>query len=84
MGGLFKKLLFTFFGIAALLVIAAILISFLFDPNDYRDRIAEEVRQETGRELAIEGDLELTFFPWLAVNIGRTTLGNAPGFAARA
>jgi AsmA protein len=80
MGGLLKKILYTFFGIAALLVIAAILISFLFDPNDYRDRIAEEVRQETGRELAIEGDLELTFFPWLAVNIGRTTLGNAPGF----
>jgi AsmA protein len=80
MGGLLKKLLYTFLGIAALLVIAAILISLLFDPNDYRDRIAEEVRRETGRELAIEGDLELTFFPWFAVNIGKTTLGNAPGF----
>jgi AsmA protein len=80
MGGLLKKLLYIVLGIAALLVIAAIFISFLFDPNDYRERIAEEVKRETGRDLVIEGDLELTFFPWFAVNIGRTTLGNAPGF----
>jgi len=80
MGGLLKKLLFLIFGIAALLVIAAISVALLFDPNDYRDDIAAEVKRTTGRELAIEGDLELTLFPWLAINIGKTTLGNAAGF----
>jgi AsmA protein len=80
MGGLLRKSLYFVLGIAALLVIVAIFISFLFDPNDYRERIAEEVKQETGRDLVIEGDLELTLFPWFAVNIGKTTLGNAPGF----
>jgi AsmA protein len=80
MDGFLKKLLLFLAGFAALLVIAAILISFLFDPNDYRDQIAEEVKRETGRDLVIEGDLELTLFPWFAVNIGKTTLGNAPGF----
>jgi len=80
MGGLLKKLIYFILGVAALLVIAAILISFLFDPNDYRERIAEAVKEETGRDLVIEGDLELTFFPWFAVNVGKTTLGNAPDF----
>jgi len=38
------------------------------------------VKQQTGRDLVIEGDLELSFFPWFAVTVGKTTLGNAPGF----
>ena len=80
MGGLLKKLSYIVLGIAALLVIAAIYLSLFFDPNDYRDRIAADVKAQTGRDLVIEGDLELSFFPWFAVTIGKTTLGNAPGF----
>ena len=80
MGGLVKKLLYVLIGVVALFFVAAIAISLFFDPNDYRDRIAEEVRRETGRELAIEGDLELSVFPWFGIDVGRTTLGNAPGF----
>ncbi len=80
MGGLLKKLLSLVLVVAALFIVAAIAVSLFFDPNDYRDRIAEEVRRETGRELLIEGDLGLSFFPSLGIDIGRTTLGNAPGF----
>ena len=80
MGGPLKKLLYLFLGIAALLAIVAIYFTQVFDANDYRDKIAAEVKRETGRDLVIEGDLELTFFPWFALNIGKTTLGNAPGF----
>jgi len=80
MAGLLKKLLYIIPGIAALLVIVAIFISLFFDPNDYREQIAAEVKQQTGRDLVIEGDLELSFFPWFAVTVGKTTLGNAPGF----
>jgi len=80
MGGLLKKVLVLILGIVALLVIAAIAVALLFDPNDFRDDIAAEVQQKTGRELVIEGDLELSLFPWLAINVGKTTLGNAQGF----
>lgn len=80
MGGLLKKLLFFLLGLVGLFIVAAVAIALLVDPNDYRDRIAEAVKEETGRELTIEGDLELSFFPWFAISIGRTTLGNAPGF----
>ena len=80
MAAVLRKLLFLVFGIVAFLVVAGIVISLLIDPNDYRDEIAAEVKRETGRDLHIEGDLELSLFPWLALNVGRTTLGNAPGF----
>ncbi len=81
MGGLLKKVLFVLLGIVALLVIAAISFALLFDANDFREDIAAEVQRSIGRELVIEGDLELSLFPWLAINIGKTTLGNAPGFS---
>ena len=80
MDGLLKKTLVLFLSIMALLVIGAIAFVLLFDANKYRAKIEAEVERETGRELVIEGDLELSLFPWLAINIGKTTLGNAPGF----
>ncbi|MDH3756674.1 MAG: AsmA family protein [Gammaproteobacteria bacterium] len=64
----------------AVTIFAAIVFVLVFDPNDYRDKISEGVREATGRELVIEGDLELSLFPWLAIELGRTQLGNAPGF----
>jgi AsmA protein len=82
MGGLLKKVLYFIIGVVAVFMVATIAISLFFDPNDYRDRIAEEARRETGRELLIEGDLELSVFPRFGIDVGRTTLGNAPGFGS--
>jgi AsmA protein len=64
----------------ALLVVAAIMFALVFDPNDYKDKISAGVKEATGRDLVIEGDLQLSLFPWLAIEVGRTELGNAPGF----
>ena len=75
-----KKLVYALLGIAALIIIAAISFVILFDPNAYRERISTEVTRITGRELVIEGDIQLSVFPWLAIDVGRTRLGNAEGF----
>ena len=64
----------------ALAIFAAIVFVLVFDPNDYKDTISEGVKETTGRDLVIEGDVGLTLFPWLAIELGRTRLGNAPGF----
>ena len=71
-------LLATFAGIVA---VAAVALFLFFDPNDFRDKISAGVKEQTGRDLVIEGDLSLTLFPWLAVEVGPTQLGNAPGFS---
>jgi AsmA protein len=75
-----KKLLYVIIAIVAILVAAAIMFLLLFDPNDFRERISDEVERTTGREFVIEGDLQLSVFPWLAIEVGKTRLGNAPGF----
>lgn len=63
----------------ALIVIAAVVLPLMVDPNDFRDDIADAVRDQTGRELSIEGDLKLSVIPWLGVEVGRASLSNAPG-----
>ena len=62
-------------------VAAVVLIPMFFDPNDHKDRVAVTVKEHTGRELKIAGDIRLTVFPWLGVEFGVVELGNAPGFA---
>ena len=64
----------------ALLVLTALAVSLLFDPNDYKADIAQAVRDASGRAFSMDGDLSLDFFPWLAVEVGPSTLGNAEGF----
>ena len=80
MGRVLKLLLIFVAALVALAVIAVLVFALLFDPNDYRDRIAQAVEERTGREFVIEGELGLSVFPWLAVEVGRTKLGNAEGF----
>lgn len=64
--------------ILAVAAVAAILV--LVDPNDYRDDISRLVEENTGQELVIEGDIRLSFFPWLGLDLGRTRLENREGF----
>jgi AsmA protein len=72
--------LIIFAAILLLLLIVGISLPFIIDPNDYKDEIIARVKQETGRELAIPGDINLSVFPWLGVQLGEVTLGNAAGF----
>ena len=67
-------------GLLLLLVLVTAYLFLVFDPNDYRDRVGEQVRAQTGRELIIEGDIGLSVFPWLGVRLENASLGNAAGF----
>lgn len=80
MGQLVRFVLWLVAGLAGLFVIAAVALYFFFDPNDFRGDISAAVKDRTGRDLVIEGDISLDFFPWLAIEVGATTLGDAPGF----
>ncbi|MGV6817513.1 MAG: AsmA family protein [Thiotrichales bacterium] len=63
-----------------LLVGGAIAVATFIDPNDYKLQISEQVKKATGRDLDIAGDISWSFFPWLGLNLGKTTFSNAPGF----
>lgn len=68
-------------GVAVILLLAVIIAVLLFvDPNDYRDEIGAAVERQTGRTLAIEGDLGLALLPCCGIRLDETSLSNPPGF----
>ena len=66
--------------VVILLVSAAVLLPLIYDKDDLKRAIANEVREQTGRELSIAGPLDFSVFPWLAVEVSDLSLGNAEGF----
>ncbi len=64
----------------ALLLVAALVIPALFNPNDYRGEIEQLVSDATGRDLSINGDIELSLFPWIGITTGHVVLANAAAF----
>ncbi len=82
MGRVFKYLGWLI-GLVLLLIVAAVVIlPMVIDPNDFKDQIISRVEQETGRDLKIDGDLKLSVFPWLGIEIEGLELGNAKGFGS--
>jgi AsmA protein len=65
----------------ALSVIALLAVWLLVNPNDYKPRIAAAVKDATGRDLVLQGDIKLSVFPWIALELGQASLGNPPGFS---
>jgi AsmA protein len=73
------------YGIGALvllILLAMLVLVWMVDPNRFKPRIEAEVRKATGREFALVGDIEVGFFPWLALRTGPGRIGNPPGFPA--
>lgn len=80
MSRIFKIVAWLIAGFVTVFVVAAVALTLFFDPNDFRDEIADAVKKETGRELTIDGEIGLTLFPWLAVDVNQVSLGDGPGF----
>ena len=62
------------------LIAAAIVLPFVFDPNQYKGEIIRLVKDKTGRDLKIEEKIGWSFFPRLGIEAGGLELSNAPGF----
>jgi AsmA protein len=79
--GKFLKIILGLVALAAgLILVLAIVLPFIIDPNDFKNQIAAAVQENTGRTLSIDGDISLSVFPWLGLEIGPTRLSNAQGF----
>ena len=77
------KILAGLLGLVVVLMVAAIIIvPQVVDPNDFRDDIVAKVKEATGRDLQINGEIELSLFPWLGLELGELKLSNAKGFDA--
>ena len=61
-------------GLIVLLVIGIGILTATFDPNKYRDDIANVVKEKKNRTLAIPGNLKLAVFPKIGIELGALTL----------
>src|ERR1700676_571837 len=67
-------------GIIVLIIAVLVGVWLLVNPNDYKGRIAAAVKESTGRELVLKGDIKLSVFPRVALELGRASLGKRAGF----
>jgi AsmA protein len=67
-------------GLIALVALVLIAVTIFVNPNDYKGRIVREVKASTGRDLTLQGDIKLSVFPWIALQLGPVSLGNPEGF----
>ncbi|MCE9678816.1 AsmA family protein [Shewanella sp. AS1] len=66
--------------VVSLFVLLFAYLTLIFDLNDFKPQIVDLVKQQTGRELAIEQDLSWTFFPAIGIKLGDISLTNPQGF----
>ena len=74
-----RLLLWTFVLLVAV-VAAGIVAAVSIDPNDYKGWVASKFHERTGRTLSLDGDVALTLYPWLGLEVNEAGMGNAPGF----
>jgi AsmA protein len=71
---LLKYILIAVGGVVVLFAGVLAFIAATFDHNQYKGQVAELVKEKTQRTLTIEGDIRLTLFPRLGVQLGKTRL----------
>jgi len=72
-----------FFILLALVLLALLAFVATFDANNYKPQIIEQVENATGRSFSIDGDINLSIFPWIGLTVEDVALGNEKGFNAK-
>ncbi|MFZ2300715.1 MAG: AsmA family protein [Gallionella sp.] len=60
--------------IAGIVVAGVAYIAATFNPNDYKARIIQTVKESNQRNLHLDGDIKLSFFPSIGVNLNKISL----------
>ena len=61
-------------GLVVLLIAAAAIFAATFNPNRYKPDIERLAKEQTGRTLAIKGDIKMAFWPSLGAEVSGVTL----------
>jgi len=72
-----KPLLIILLGFTGLVLLAVVGLGIFlatFDPNAYKEQLSAAVEKATGRTLQFQSDLEMSFFPRLALKTGRVVI----------
>lgn len=74
MKNILKYIAFGFVGIVILTLAGMAYFAATFNPNDYKQQIIDIVKEKKDRNLIIEGDITLSFWPKLGANLGKVSI----------
>jgi AsmA protein len=76
-----RWILGTVAGVVLLAILTVLVVTVFVDPNRYRGQIERAVADATGQPFKIVGDLQISWYPWLALRMGPARFGQpaAPG-----
>jgi len=77
---LLKWILRILISLVVLVVVAAVVLPLVIDPNDYKQDIENKIEQNIGRQAHLDGEIEWSVFPWLALTFNDVGIDNAKGF----
>lgn len=77
-----RRVVLIVFILLAILVVAVVAAALLIDPDDYREELAARASEQLGREVRLDGPIDLKYFPWIALEVRDVRVGNPPGFEA--
>lgn len=60
--------------VVAIAIAGVVYIAATFNPNDYKTQIIKLVKDKQQRNLKLNGDIKLVFFPSIGANIGKVSL----------
>ncbi|MDD2775074.1 MAG: AsmA family protein [Gallionella sp.] len=74
MNKILKYSLWTIGGIVGVTAAGAGYLAATFNPNDYKDRVIQAVKDSKQRDLHLDGDIKLMFFPSIGVSLSKVSL----------
>lgn len=75
-----KKLLWIVLTLLLLLPLALVVVLSTLDLNAYKEEIQAKASEALGRPLQLAGDVSLSVYPWIGLEVNDVSLANAPGF----
>lgn len=70
----FKIAALVFSGIIILILLMMAYFAATFNPNDYKQQVIDLVKEKNGRDLTIDGDISLSFWPKLGADLGKVAI----------
>lgn len=76
-----KILKYLILAVVITVVAAAVWLLFFFDANQFKPEIQKAAYEQTGRELKIEGDINLKLWPPVSLQLTKAEFANEQGFS---
>lgn len=66
--------LYSLGGLIAVLLIIVAIVAATFNPNDYKQKVIDLVKEKKERTLTLDGDIKLTFWPKIGADLGKLSI----------